>query len=162
MQKVARILWYLDPHHQKFLARGIHIPSMFESFHGYNDYKRKKEKEPRLSADTLNSYVQDLSECIMQPWLHNKVFAPLKQPVEALVEAMNGYLQYLKHKNSDMKEHHMSPEPFQSNENASLVTLSSRSGPPLSEYVQLEEELRQLPLYSPVCVNSYTPDDKYA
>ena len=36
----------------------------------------------------------------------------------------------------------MSPEPFQSNDNASLLTLPARTGPPVSEY----------PMYKPVCV----------
>ena len=75
---------------------------------------------------------------------------------------MNAYLHYLKQKNSDMKRHHMSPESFQSNDNASLLTLPARTGPPVSEYIQLEEDLRQLPMYKPVCVYPHVPDDKYA
>ena len=147
VQKLARVLWYLDPHHDKFLARGIHIPPLFESFKGYNDYKRKKE-EPRMSTDTLAHYVENLSDCVMQPWLNDKRLLPLQQPVEALLEAMNLYLHYLRKKNDSMKEHHMSLEPCQSNSNASLLDLK---GPPLPEYIKLEKDLRQLGMYKPVC-----------
>lgn len=45
VQMLVRILWYLDPLHQKFLSPGIHFPNIFASFH---DYRRKKEKEPRM------------------------------------------------------------------------------------------------------------------
>ena len=69
----------------------------------------------------------------------------LRQEVEGLVDAMKSYSKYLEKKNSEVKEHHQSLEPSQSNDNASLVVLPATTGPISVEYVDLEEKLRLLP-----------------
>ena len=53
IHKLTQALWYIDPHHSKFVERGIHLPDCFSTYKGYNDFKRKKEKEPRLSREGL-------------------------------------------------------------------------------------------------------------
>jgi len=53
VQKITRALWYINPHHEKFASCGIKLLPSIGVFHCYNDYKRKKEKEPRISADEL-------------------------------------------------------------------------------------------------------------
>ena len=35
-------LWYLDSHHDKFAARGIHFPQRLSHFMNYNDWKSKR------------------------------------------------------------------------------------------------------------------------
>ena len=42
-QKLTRALWYIDPHHDKFVARGIQLPPHLGTLEGYNDYKQKRE-----------------------------------------------------------------------------------------------------------------------
>ena len=42
------------------------------------------------------------------------------------------------------------------------MTLPVTSGPVLSEYDVLEEKLRLLPLYEPIFVNEYAPEDRYS
>ena len=70
--KLSKCLWYIDPHHSKFASRGIHIPSKFSCFQDYNDYKKKRIKEPRLSSSELKMRVGELSEILMQlPVLKN-------------------------------------------------------------------------------------------
>lgn len=56
VHKLSQVLWYLDAHHEKFSSRTIQIPDHFSQFHGYNDFKRKKEKEPQLSASSLEEH----------------------------------------------------------------------------------------------------------
>ena len=53
VNKLAHTLWCLDPHHDKFSKRGIHLPDRFSVYQGYNDFKKRKEKEPRLSCEDL-------------------------------------------------------------------------------------------------------------
>lgn len=116
-QKLTRALWYIDVHHEKFAARSILLPSRIGALQGYNDYKRKKEKAPRLSAVQLNNHVQELSGVLMQPWFSSKRFEILRQEVEVLVNAMKTYCEYLENKDSEMKERHQSLEPSQSDDN---------------------------------------------
>ena len=47
MQKLTRALWYIDHHHFKLASCSIHLRPHLGSFEGYNEWKRKKEKEPR-------------------------------------------------------------------------------------------------------------------
>ena len=161
-QKLTRALWYIDPHHDKFVARGIQLPPHLGTLEGYNDYKRKKERVPQLSAVQLNEHVQELSALLMQPWFTIKRFELLRQEVEGLVGAMHKYCEYLRGKDLEIKKHHQSPEPAQGDDNASLITLPVTSGPVLSEYGVLEEKLRLLPMYEPIFVNEYAPEDRYS
>ena len=161
MQKITRALWYIDPHHEKFADRGIHLPPHLGAFQGYNDYKRKKEKEPRISADELNHHVQELSGMLMQPWFCKRRFELLRNEVKMFVDAMQKYGEYLKGKSALMKEHHQSMEPDHPKDNASLATLPIASGPIPADYVDLNETLQCLPHYQPLLVNEYAPDDTY-
>ena len=61
VHKLTQALWYIDSHHSKFVERGIHLPDCFSMYKGYNDFKRKKEKEPRLSREGLEQHIQQLS-----------------------------------------------------------------------------------------------------
>ena len=90
-QKLSRALWYLDTHHEKFLSRGILLPPVLGSLQGYNDFHRKKEKEPRLSVELFEYHIQQLTDRVMQPWCLKKVFDPLRNEVEKLVDAMHKY-----------------------------------------------------------------------
>ena len=45
---VAQTLWYLDPHHDKFANRGIHLPDRFSAHKGYNDFKKKRSLDSLL------------------------------------------------------------------------------------------------------------------
>ena len=63
--KLTRALWYLDTHHEKFSSRGISLVPLLGSLQGYNDFRRKKEKEPRLSVESLQHHIQVLSDCLM-------------------------------------------------------------------------------------------------
>lgn len=160
VQMLTKALWYLDPHHSKFESRHIHIPDTFKMFSGYNDYKRKKEKAPQLSADELDYHIQQLGGMVLQPWMSSDLFLSLKSEVENLVEAMRKYYQYLVDKNSVMTLHHHSMESSQTLENASVKVISATISQ-LSDYVELDEKLQLLKLYEPLFINDFMPLDQY-
>ena len=60
VSKLANTLWYLDPHHNKLSKCGIHLPEHFLRYNGYSDFKRKKEKEPRLSNEGIKQHIEQL------------------------------------------------------------------------------------------------------
>ena len=122
--KLAQTLWYLDPHHDKFANRGIHLPDRFSAYKGYNDYKKKKEKEPRLSADGLQQHIEQLSGILMQPWISSKRFDVIRADVGELTNALQKYREYLTSQCEKANSRQQSLEPSSVEDNASLVTFS--------------------------------------
>ena len=81
----------------------LHIPDRFSKFTGYNDYRKKKMKEPRLSAESLHLHIEQLSTILMQPWLSAKKFFVIRTDVEKLVEALHRYRKHLITQNEKVK-----------------------------------------------------------
>ena len=92
---LSSALWYLDPHHDALCEWGIKLPAPFNKFQGYNDYKRKKERKPRLSQEGLSRHVQALSNFLSQAWFTRGRYMVLHGKVEEIVESMRKYEQYL-------------------------------------------------------------------
>ena len=137
IRKLTRVLWYLDTHHAKFSTRSIKLPDNFSRFQGYNDFRRKREKEPHLSVPELEEHIKSLSESLMQPWFASKVFDPLRSDIEILLDALLAYKAYLVSKCSKVQEHHQSVvEPCGDKDNASLMTISGLVGPASAAYCE--------------------------
>ena len=71
VRKLTRALWYLDPHHSKLNDRS------FTQFQGYNDFRRRKEKELRLSVSGLDEHIKvvhDVYFCVCVRCLFLKPF----------------------------------------------------------------------------------------
>ena len=162
VRMLTHALWYINPHYDKFAARSIQLPPNICTLHGYNDYKRKKEKVPQLSTVQLDKHVQELSALLMQLWFNIKRLEFLWLEVECLVDAMHKYCEYLRVKNLEPEKHHQSTEPTQGDDSASLITLPAANGPVSSEYAMLEEKLRLLPMYQPIFANEHAPEDRYS
>ena len=45
---LTKVLWYLDPHHHKFAARGLSMPKALGGFTGFIDWKSTHKKMPRV------------------------------------------------------------------------------------------------------------------
>ena len=140
-------------------------------YKGYNDFKRKKEKEPRLSREGLEQHIQQLSTILMQPWMSSKQFEAIRKDVDKLVDSLDAYKEYLLHQCDRDKEyllhqcdrvksHQQSPQPVSNETNASLVIISANNTN-LSEYHDLGEKLSNLPLYEPFYLNEITPVEWY-
>ena len=89
---LSSALWYLDTHHDTLHERGVCLPAPFDTLHGYNDYRRKKEKKPRLSQEALNEHVQALSGLLSQPWFCRPMYAELQDKTKKLVEGLKKYI----------------------------------------------------------------------
>ena len=74
-----RALWYQDTHHDFF--HGILLPPVL----GYNDFRQKKEKEPRLSVESFEYHIQQLTG--NRGVYSIKVFDTLRNEVGILVDA---------------------------------------------------------------------------
>ena len=129
-------------------------------YKGYNDYKKKKEKEPRLSNDGLQQHIEQLNSMLMQPWMLSKRFYLIRTDIEHLLDALCKYKECLVSKNESMKEHHQSLEPRSVDDNSSLITLSPEGALSSSQYLDLERCLLDMPYYQPLYVNDIAPSDR--
>ena len=162
MKKLSQTLWYIDAHHDKFRDRSIPLPARFASFRGYNDYKKKREKEPQLSAESLQFHVDQLSAGLMQPWIAVKRYDTLRGDVEKLVDALHRYKQYLTSKCEQMKLSQQVQEKPSPEGVATLTTVQPMTnGPTSSQYSEIEQRLLNLPVYKPICVSELAPTDRY-
>ena len=62
--------------------RSAHLPVAFAKFEGYNDWKKKKMKKPRLSCELLQHHESKLSSLLSQPWLARLVFAAVRKDLK--------------------------------------------------------------------------------
>ena len=67
---LQRTLWYLDAHHQKLADRAVHLPPRLLKFTGYDDFRSKKKKPPRLTTKGLNEHIEGLCAFLLEPWLN--------------------------------------------------------------------------------------------
>ena len=162
VHKLAQCLWYLDPHHQKFLNRGTKLPVRFNAFQGYNDYKRKKEKEPRLCARELLHHADLLSGMLMQPWFSHPRFRSIRDDVAELADVMHQYALFLAVQNEKVKAHHTVTSTQYPEDSATLVTLPAKDGPISKCYKSLCERLHRLEVYQPVFLNEIAPAERFA
>ena len=162
LRQLTTTLWYLDSHHGKFQSQNIPLPQALSPFQGYNDYKSKKEKQPRLSQDGLKSHMESLSAFLMQPWLSHFTFTPLREVVNKLADCMYKYMQYLQRHNENVKEYLQSTEPVRNpDEYSEMRKVPTSSCPIPEEFAQLEKVLSSSPDYQLVCLNDFAPSGNY-
>ena len=77
-QIYTNILWYVTNQHAVIKDASCHdkkveaIPEMWSPFQGYNEIKRKKQKEQRLSATHLKAHYEALMSLCIRPSLPKK------------------------------------------------------------------------------------------
>lgn len=108
----------VDPHWERLAGRAIHIPEVFSTFTGFNDWKAQKRKQPRLTAEELEVHVSGLADTLMLPWFTNSQFSQFRDHVSDLCDRMNRYLHYLESKLQDTKSNQPSSEPVRSMQDA--------------------------------------------
>ena len=159
---LSSVLWYLDSHHDTLSERGVELPVPFDKFHGYNDYRRKKEKKPRLSQEGLKRHVQSLSDFLSQPWFCRPKYADLRDRIDQLVEGIKKYERYL-HGSTERANviHHSNQLVRSPVDHVTLQTISATSEPVLNDYAELTQTLQEYPNYQPVFLNDFAPTDHY-
>ena len=101
---------YLDPHHQHLASRGIHLLKEVGALQGYNDWRKKKIKEPRITSSRLDQHIQSFSRNLSTLWLTKSEYAEFLSLTEGITKAMHIYEEYLDQKNENMKDAHRQTE----------------------------------------------------
>ena len=125
VKTITSALWYLDPHHQRFKERSLSIPPCFAKFNGFNNWKQKKERQPKLHQVDLDRHVQSLSSILCQPWSHKPHHKTLRSNLVLLVDVMKQYCNYLKQHNDSMQAAHSSGRQHSTRHVCRSVTLST-------------------------------------
>ena len=118
-------------------------------------------KKPQLMREQLQQHESKLCSLLGQPWLARKLFSSVRSDIEALVEAIHRYREYLQQRTVAIQAVHKQSEPQRSIEsNVRMYPLPVTSGGS-NDYKQLDEVLSSKPEYFPVCLNDFAPSDRY-
>ncbi len=140
--------------------RSIHLPIAFAKFAGYNDWKKKKMKKPQLSRELLQHHESKLSS-LCQPWLARSVFAAIRKDFEELLEAIHHYMEYLQQRNTSMQQVHHQSEPPRTLDGNACMYSQPASKCTSASYAGIIDALTAKPEYSPLCLNDFTPSNRY-
>ena len=66
------------------------MPDEVADLQGFNEWQRKKIKQPAISSANLDGHIQSLSQTLLQPWLAKREYAHLKSLTEKIVVCMLG------------------------------------------------------------------------
>ena len=94
-------------------SRGIRLPKEVGALQGYNDWRKKKVKKPRIRSSGLDGHIQSPSQTLSLPWLPKSEYAKRRSLIEGITDAMRKYKGYLDPKNEGMKEAHRLAAPRQ-------------------------------------------------
>ena len=95
---LAALIWYIDPHLDKFYDHLLHLPVLFQELLLYKQnttynqfYYHGKHKKEKLSYAKLKELIQSLSISVTQPWACSKVWEPIIQEVLELIQVVKNY-----------------------------------------------------------------------
>lgn len=88
------VLWYADGHHDTLGSQSCPIPRVFQSFVGYNVpelSKHRKRALSNMSSIQLDSYSQQLYQCLFAHYWKQDQFSTLCIAVEGLACCLKEY-----------------------------------------------------------------------
>ena len=153
-------LRYIDSAYQQFEERSIHLPNSFKEFQGYNNFKKNRKTKPRMNADELTHHTEALAGLLMFPSLSASNCKTLMTDIAELCECLRAYATYLKKHNEKQQEVHASSQPLRDPAvySVAMVIVASELSPP---HAELQSPLDAVSHYDPVCVNDFSPVDRF-
>ena len=139
---VSNLIWYISPHHSKFVAHGASFPTVYNHLLLPNDPSRHKHKIPKICREALRKLRDKLIECCSK--YHDYLESNLK--------AVSKYQSFEEPKHIE-----------------TVVELPHLDGPLDGKYKNrrellaieiVEEKLGTLDFYDPVCLDEIFPKDK--
>ncbi|KAK6189772.1 hypothetical protein SNE40_001768 [Patella caerulea] len=163
VQTITNVLWFIDPHLEKFCSRGIGISGMFAGLNGFNDHKAQKKKPPVCNCSDLDLHIAALSDLLMMPWFCVAKFAFLKSELHGLVEAMKKYSNFLHGQQNRTAASHGCEEPVRSlTDSWTMRTVEPLAPDKVSQtYLELQRAIEAVDDYEPVWLFPFEPEDRY-
>ena len=71
---VTQLIWYISPHHSKFLAHGASLLKVYSHLLQFNDRGRHKHKINKICRETLMELVGSVTTCLEKSFTTRKSF----------------------------------------------------------------------------------------
>ena len=156
------IFWYIDGHYHVFDRVKRPIPSIFNSFTGFNVpelSKHRKRQTTNISADQLREYALELSQLLLENYWERDNWRNIKPHFVDLFSSLSCYCDYLVEKNKKSKENHRSPTPVRElSEHLTLKFLEASKSVPSSLHA-IDELVSSLPLYTHTSIDHLLPSE---
>jgi hypothetical protein len=154
-------LWYVESGHDRFTAQGCPIPSCFEKFKNYRDWKLMKKKQPKMESVRLNELINELATALNMPSCNTKSVANIVGPIENLLHAM---AKYRNHLNMDSVKHAEQRVANAAIEDPSTNDASYTEIHPTShvetKYLVLDEAVKVKGLYKYIDLEEFCQEDR--
>ncbi|XP_062607328.1 uncharacterized protein LOC134269121 [Saccostrea cucullata] len=158
---LTNVLWYLDPHIEKFNAKCIHFGDDINKFRGYNDWRHQKKKEPKVTSSDLHEKISELLTMMGHPFFLSKESKKLLDICNTLVSGMKKYLDFLSEQKERTAFNHQKPEPVRGlNDKWSLRKPDTSQGVN-KNYLKLHESLLEREPFDPLFLYDILPEDKF-
>ncbi|PKC10941.1 hypothetical protein RhiirA5_397792 [Rhizophagus irregularis] len=115
VERLVALLWYIDPHREKLIARLLKLPDIFNELEQYQHnesynkfYFTGHHKKEQLSHKKLEKLVKSLELSIEQPWANDDKWIDFIIQVLLLIKNINKYIIYLQEINQKMNTIHNS------------------------------------------------------
>ncbi|CAG8845386.1 13191_t:CDS:2, partial [Gigaspora margarita] len=157
---LCEAIWYINMHeHLKLKERSYHIPELFLVFFGHANPKSYKESRKPFNAKELNLHCQALASHTTSQWILKPSFNWLREPYNNLITTILNYVSFLQKQNKITTENHASIIPVRSIEQAITIKIH-KSNTNIEQnnkikYYQLENALKNLPLWTPIDIENY-------
>ncbi len=109
VERLVSLLWYIDPHREKLIARSLKLPDIFNELEQYQRnesynkfYYTGHHKKEQLSHEKLEQLVKSLELSVEQPWASEDKWMDFIIQVLSLIENIKKYINYLREVNQKM------------------------------------------------------------
>ena len=153
LQTVSSALWYIDPHYHTLREASSScgkkaVPLMpdrwVRSFHQkctYNDWQKKKLKQPRMDRMATATHAQALFSVAQKPCVAGSVWRAIRSDIELLASVLQGYSDYLATANEKQERHAQLCPVRQLSEH---ILMTCRDGKPFSSLSSDEKKVNDL------------------
>ncbi|XP_053389760.1 uncharacterized protein LOC128552729 [Mercenaria mercenaria] len=157
VQVITSALWCLTNHHltindaAKTSKDVIEVPKLFETFQGYNDFKRKKLKSQPLSQELCDSHGNASMNIVTRPVFHSDVhWQQFREDIDNLASCFAHYKMYLENrlKNQTLRQGQLNPPRTVGND----ISVEFRAKTPYvyEKYKLFDEEIKNCDFLKPV------------
>jgi len=115
VERLVSLLWYIDPHREKLIARSLKLPDIFNELEQYQRnesynkfYYTGHHKKEQLSHEKLEQLIKSLELSVEQPWASEDKWMDFIIQVLSLIENIKKYINYLREVNQKMNIIHSS------------------------------------------------------
>ena len=163
---ITELIWYISPHHSKFLAHGASLPTVYCHLLQFNDPGQNKHKINKICPETLMKLVGSVTICLEKSFTTCKSFKDALELIDKVIESSSKYHDYLESNLVAVSNYQSLEEP---NHAKMIIQLPHFDGPLGNKYKSqiessvvetIKEKPDTLDFYKPLCLDEICPKSK--